>query len=504
MGVTGYPRCADLTHNRAVRARRHSWGVATLWLAGCGDSGLFAESADAGWTRPSPDSAVVVAPDGAVAAPADAVADAARNDALADATPADAVADAGPAEPPSDGAVGVPADAGRLVYPADRAHSPLGPVAAEALRAIAARAPSAAADVFAKVGDSITVSRAFLDCFDGGGVELDAHADLEPARAHFAAGDAAGTSPYSRASEAATVGWSVGAAMRGAPSPLERELGALNPTLAVVMFGTNDLQSRAPNAYFSGMRALVDALVGRGVVPLMSTIPPRDDSALADADVPLYNGIVRALAQSRRVPLMDLHRALMALPGHGMGPDNLHPSASPEGACALTASGLQSGYNQRNLLTLEALDRAWRALRSEPAPDAEGPMRRGDGSGEAPIEIDALPFAELGDTRSATTRRIDRYVGCQSQADESGPEHIYRLTLDAPRTVRAVVVDGEGVDVDLHLMVDPGDAATCLERHDREVEADLGEGVWYFVVDTYVADGGPPQAGEYALVVFSP
>jgi hypothetical protein len=39
------------------------------------------------------------------------------------------------------------------------------------------------------------------------------------------------------------------------------------------------------------MRALVDALVARGVVPLLSTIPPRDDSEVADADVPLYNGI---------------------------------------------------------------------------------------------------------------------------------------------------------------------------------------------------------------------
>ena len=479
-----------MTHNPHVDRRQHGWIVVALWVTACGDSGLFAES-----------------PDAAAGGDAQRVADGA--------TPEDAgLAD----DVPLPDAESTPEDAGlaedaRLpdaapdaspVYPADRAHSPLGPVAAAALRTIAARAPAAATDVFAKVGDSITVSRSFLDCFDGGGVQLDAFGDLEPARAFFAGGDAAGTSPFSRVSEAATVGWSVGAALRGAPSPLEQELTALNPAMAVVMFGTNDLQSRAPNVYFSGMRALVDALAVRGVVPLMSTIPPRDDSAIADADVPLYNGIVRALAQSRRVPLMDLHRALMALPGHGMGPDNLHPSAAAEGACVLTPSGLQSGYNQRNLLTLQALDRAWRALNAEPAPEAEGPTRRGDGTAAAPFEVDALPFAELRDTRDATTRAVDRYDGCQSQADESGPEHIFRLTLDAPRTVRAVVVDGDGVDVDLHLMVDPGDPTTCLQRNDREIEADLGEGVWYLVVDTYVVDGGPPQAGEFALVVFEP
>jgi hypothetical protein len=201
---------------------------------------------------------------------------------------------------------------------------------------------------------------------------------------------------------------------------------------------------------------------------------------------------------------MDLHRALMALPDHGMGPDDLHPSAAADGACVLTPSGLRSGYNQRNLLTLQALDRAWRVLNAEPALEVEGPTRRGEGTAATPFEIDTLPFAELRDTRDSTTRGVDRYDGCQSQADESGPEHIFRLTLDAPRTVRAVVVDGDGVDVDLHLMVDPGDGATCLQRNDREIEADLGEGMWYLVVDTYVVDGGPPQAGEYALVVFEP
>jgi len=490
MGEAGYPRGAHLTQNRRVGTHRQGWALVAVavTLVACGDSALFAESPDVASVADAGHSADVASPDAAVPPPDDAAAAA-----DAEVPPQDAVV-----VPPDDAAAGSP------VYPADRAHSPLGHVAAAALREIAARAPAAAPDVFAKVGDSITVSRSFLDCFDGGGVQLDAFGDLEPARAFFAAGDAAGASPFSRVSEAATVGWSVGAAQRGAPSPLERELAALNPALAVVMFGTNDLQSRAPNAYFSGMRALVDALVARGVVPLLSTIPPRDDSEVADADVPLYNGIVRALAQSRRVPLMDLHRALMALPGHGMGPDNLHPSASPEGACVLTPSGLGRGYNQRNLLTLQALDRVWRALKAEPAPDADGPARRGDGSTTAPFEVDALPFTELRDTRSATTRAVNRYDGCQSQADESGPEHIFRLVLDAPRTVRAVVVDGDSVDVDLHLMVDPGDPATCLQRNDREIEADLGEGVWYIVVDTYVVDGGPPQAGEYALVVFEP
>jgi hypothetical protein len=66
--------------------------------------------------------------------------------------------------------------------------------------------------------------------------------------------------------------------------------------------------------------------------------------------------------------------------------------------------------------------------------------------------------------------------------------------------VRADVADGDGVDVDLHLLVDPTDPATCVRRHDRQIVADLDAGTWYFVLDTFVA-AGAPQPGEYLLAI---
>lgn len=478
---------------------------------GCGEGRL--DAAGSGFATMGPDAADAAG----VPDPADATAPGTPRDAAPAAPEADARAGADDGvdaqaeyaatpEPGPDAAPVLPDAAvvtGTPVYPFDREHSPLGPAAVENLRAIAARDPSAAPDVFAKVGDSITVSRSFLDCFDGQSVDLGPYGDLEATRAHFAAGDAAGTSPFSRVSEAATVGWSVQAALRGEPSPLVRELTALGPRYAVVMFGTNDIENGAPNTYFAQMRTLVDTLIGRGVVPILSTIPPRDDRAASDLQVPLYNGVVRGLAQSRQVPLVDLHRALSALPDHGLGPDNLHPSAAPGGACVLTEAGLRGGYNVRNRLTLQALDRARGALEAAAAPDPEGPLRPGDGSAESPFAIDLLPFVEVRDTRTATTRRLDTYVGCASQADESGPEHLYRLDLLADQTVHAVVLDGDGVDVDLHLVVDPAEANTCLARHDRALDADLGPGTWFFVVDTFVPAGAAPAAGEYVLVVWA-
>jgi hypothetical protein len=54
------------------------------------------------------------------------------------------------------------------------------------------------------------------------------------------------------------------------------------------------------------MATIVDRLLAEGIIPILSTIPPRDDSASADRMVPRYNAVVRAIAQTRGVPLVDL------------------------------------------------------------------------------------------------------------------------------------------------------------------------------------------------------
>ena len=59
--------------------------------------------------------------------------------------------------------------------------------------------------------------------------------------------------------------------------------------MIVLMFGTNDVGVSDPSAafsYASNMWRIVDALTAQGVIPLMSTIPPRGDNAAANARVP--------------------------------------------------------------------------------------------------------------------------------------------------------------------------------------------------------------------------
>lgn len=271
----------------------------------------------------------------------------------------------------------LPAHPGRRLvpakYPPDRDQSPITEFVAHNLRRIAARNPDLHDDRFIKVGDSITVSGNFLYCFSGEHVDLGAHAALEKALLHFHAGAEAGVDPFARQSEAAGVGWSAFQALDGKPPVLLAEEAALDARFAVVMFGTNDMEMGKPTRFSRDLWRIVDRLLKRGVIPILSTIPPRGDRRDRNALVPDYDAVIRRLAEARQIPLVDYHRALLGAPHHGLGHDGIHPSVykGPLGRtpCDLGPTGLRHGFNLRNFLTLQALDRAWRALHTGKALD---------------------------------------------------------------------------------------------------------------------------------------
>ena len=383
-------------------------------------------------------------------------------------------------------------------YPIGRAHSPMTPSVVTAMRTIASRGPSMRDDVFAKVGDSITVSQGFLRCFDEPSVDLAGRDGLMASLSYFRDGDAAGTSPFARASESAVVGWSAYHAVRGDPPPVTREVMAIAPRFALVMYGTNDIGLGNIAQYGESMLTLVERLTSAGVIPVLSSIPARDDSPSANAQVPRYNLIVRGIAQGLQVPFVDLHGELAAVRDHGLGPDGIHPNTAPSGACAFDDASLQYGYNVRNILSLEALERAWRAV-AEGEPAWEEPVDQVSGAGTAasPYRITSLPFVDMHDTSSEGEALRDSYP-CASTLDESGREITYHFTLERSTHVFAAVVDGAEADLDMHL-IDAADDR-CIERTDTSLERELAAGDYLLVVDTYV-ERGAVRAGAYVLVL---
>jgi hypothetical protein len=266
------------------------------------------------------------------------------------------------------------AEADPARYPVGPIQSPMTAPVVERLRKVLASSPGRR-DAFVKVGDSNTANPTFLTCLAGGGAELGAHADLEATRAFFAARrvDARRTS-FDRTSLSATIGWLAGSVLLGSPSPLVREIDAVEPAFAVVMLGTNDDRPDGLEVFERNLPRVVDTALARGVVPLLSTLPPRADTPAAAARVLDLNRVIRALAEDRQVPLMDLYTALLPLPRHGLLPDGIHLATAWEGgaprACRFTPDGLQKGMNVRNLVVLGALDRARRFLVDGEAPEA--------------------------------------------------------------------------------------------------------------------------------------
>ena len=267
----------------------------------------------------------------------------------------DAGADAGPP----------PADAGALptVVGVPRIDAAL----KASLRAmfVRGRAAGLRAGVFAKMGDSITESASFLADFGpASGTpswNLGAYTALDPTRLFFNATLVDAThSSFDRPSLAAQAGWTAGRALEGDAALVRQELAALRPAVAIVMFGSADIEATEVATFRANLTRVVQLVAAADVVPVLSTVPDRTDSPSTVAAGPAFNAVIREVAAAQRVPLEDYWTALQPLPQRGVSEDGVHPSIyrRPGGgteAAYFTPDALAYGYNVRNLLTLATL-----------------------------------------------------------------------------------------------------------------------------------------------------
>lgn len=157
-------------------------------------------------------------------------------------------------------------------------------------------------------------------------------------------------------------------------TPLRCEIKVIRPGVAIVMFGTNDLNvGFTPATFADNLDGIVAELVSAGVIPILSTIPPRTDDQAANARVSGYNMAAIAVAEKRGVPLVNFWRALIGpdMVGRGMEGDGIHPNDIDLGA-SFTPLGLRYGQNQRNLTTLQTLDKIRRIVYEDGPADAGG------------------------------------------------------------------------------------------------------------------------------------
>ena len=215
-----------------------------------------------------------------------------------------------------------------------------------------------------KVGDCISDNEHFLSPFALGNYNLGRYTYLQDVVSHFRASlGFTSLAAYNGLVTDAVLDpvFANPLACQPGESPLRCEYRVHNPSVAVIMFGAQDMLFTPPDAFERNLRQIVHESIQAGVVPILSTFPGN----LAHWDTAMqYNQIVVRVALDYNVPLMNFWRALYDLPNRGLNTDGRHLSLPLTTSGDLSDTNLQRGYPLRNLVTLQALDAVWRgALR---------------------------------------------------------------------------------------------------------------------------------------------
>jgi hypothetical protein len=235
---------------------------------------------------------------------------------------------------------------------------------------------------FAKIGDSITASPSFLQALACRTPRLGAWSELRGTLEFFGEtsvppgleeSQCGVSNSYSRLGISAVGGWRAIDALspresfpecQGLPA-VSCELQLLRPSVALIMFGTNDLEDFTAVEFRRDLARLARLVSSAGTIPVISTIPPRAQPRFSPR-VARFNAEIAALAGNRALPLWNFWRQMVepGVSNLGLSRDGVHPSAlcPPCTAVDFRPAGLRYGYALRNVGALRVLDRLRRQI----------------------------------------------------------------------------------------------------------------------------------------------
>lgn len=256
--------------------------------------------------------------------------------------------------------------------------APILPVVSPEMRALYADGQKAGNNprAFSKLGDCMTDNAEFLVPLAKGNYDLRQYGGLKPVIDKFFGAPARQGKPWALDSFA-TPGLSAAGGFNSAgpldstwsdpqwcqsgETPLACEYRVTRPSVALIMFGTNDVAATELDAYETYLRLIITQTLDRKIVPLLHTFPTRPENPERSTQL---NEIVLKVAADAGVPLVNLNRALANLPNQGVGiTDTTHLSIPPDGRVdVFSEENLRYGFTQRNLVTLQALEVVLRAV----------------------------------------------------------------------------------------------------------------------------------------------
>lgn len=240
-----------------------------------------------------------------------------------------------------------------------------------------------------------------------------------------------------------------GAGIDWAAENIDDWLKRLNPEIAVILFGTNDLPGRSNADYEQRLESVLQKCLANGTVPILTTIPPRHGfekraGEMADGQ--------RRLATKLRIPLIDLHGEILRrrpddwdgsrlppLPGQTrqdghdvltlIAADGVHLSHPAGFRDDYSEESLQNnGYALRNALTLLAYADVVRRVceRQELPPQAEplkSPSAQSIPSVKAVVDRQTAPRAPApGSSVRSTALRFGTHFSKPDARFRSAPQ----------------------------------------------------------------------------------
>jgi hypothetical protein len=218
--------------------------------------------------------------------------------------------------------------------------------------------------MLAKVGDSLTSNQDFLIGYGLGHYNLGAYGGFQDSVNYFSA------EAFSRDSVAAEPGFSAASVLDplSAPqeiclpneSPLMCEYRLTRPSVAIILIGSVDVQRYDANTYHNYLSQVVDITINQGIVPVLTTFTYAYDYYPAESEA--FNNVIRSIAMSRQIPLIDLQAATVNMPNRGVGTDLFHLTQRSDDWIYLDGEQNHYGTTMRNFITLQTLDNLRRGL----------------------------------------------------------------------------------------------------------------------------------------------
>lgn len=211
--------------------------------------------------------------------------------------------------------------------------------------------------MFTTVGDCITAIHPFMVGFDSGEYNLGAYAELQTTVDYFEGSFGRGSQASGNNFSTATVldpMWANDRMCEVGETPLACEYRLTNPSVAIIMLGTNDVARYSVDVYEEFLTGIVDYTIEQNIVPVLTTFPTLPNYYATQSE--RFNAVVIELAATYDIPLIDFRSAVVDLPNHGMNTDGLHPSNRGDTFIDFRGEQYRYGMTMRDLITLQMLD----------------------------------------------------------------------------------------------------------------------------------------------------